>query len=323
MSEAGARALHVERHRVTTPDGWSLELHRGVRSGDAPGKPVLFVPGFGMNAFIFRYHPRGTSFMASLLDAGLDPWSVDLRGQTSAHARPGARTDIGLADHAFADLPAAFDFVARATGHDRVHAIGCSLGGALLYGYGGTLRDHRIDRLVTMGTPLKWTAPSAVVRGFARLGPLLGVPVRGTRHAARAVLPIVSKLAPRLLSVYLNPALTHVGPARELSRTVEDPHPRVNRQLSRWIRHGDLLLDSVNVTEALRQFDRPLLVIVGSGDRICPPEVALAALEVAGGPTRSLRVGTDAEGVSHADLFIADMAEERIFRPVARFLLGD
>jgi pimeloyl-ACP methyl ester carboxylesterase len=315
--------MHVQRYTIRTSDGWTLELHRGLRPGSTPGQPVLFVPGFGMNAFIFRFHPRGASFMESLLDRGLDPWSVDLRGQSSARPQPGRPVSVSLADHSFVDLPAAFDFVARTTGHERVHGIGCSLGGALLYGYGGAVKDHRIDRLVTMGTPLRWTAPGLVVNAFAAASPLLGaVPMRGSRQAARFLLPVAAKLVPSALSIYLNPRITHTGPVRELVRTVEDPHPRVNRQLAKWIKGKDLRLAGVNVSEALRSFDRPLLVVAGNADRICPAENALAAVSLAGGPATSLVVGRDEERVSHADLFISDLSPERVYAPVADWLLA-
>ena len=316
--------MHVQRHKLSTPDGWTLELHRGVRPGTAPGKPVVFVPGFGMNSFIFRFHPRGTSFMEALLDAGFDPWSVDPRGLSTTSAHPGRSTSISLTDHAFIDLPATFDFIAKSTGHERIHAIGCSLGGALLYGYGGAIQDHRIDRLVTMGTPFRWIAISPIVSAFARLAPLLGqIPMRGSRRMARVGLPLAVLLAPGALSIYLNPALTHTGPVRELVRTVEDPHPRINRQVARWIQAKDLKLGGINVTEALRSFERPLLVVAGNADQICPAESALSALQVAAGLTRALLVGSDQQRVAHADLFIGDFAPAQVFAPVVAWLGGD
>lgn len=312
--------MHVERQTLTTPDGWTLTLHRGTVPGKTPGPPVLFVPGFGMNAFIFRYHPRGGSFMEYLLEQGFDPWSVDLRGQSTS-TPPKHNRGWGLADHAFVDLPATFRWISRFTGYERVHAIGCSLGGALLYGYGGTIADHRIDRLVTMGSPLRWTTASGIVAAFGTLAPVFGkVPVQGTRHLARWLLPVGVRLVPGLMAVYLNPRLTHTGEPHQLSRTVEDTHPAVNLELARWIRNRDLTLGGIDVADALRKFDRPLLVVVGNGDRICPPEVALSAVGLSAGPSRALKVGTDSERVAHADLFISDLAPERIYAPIARFL---
>lgn len=312
----------VEHHQITTTDGWTLEVHRGRRAGTLPGTPVLFVPGFGMNSYIFRFHPRGRSFMEVLLDAGLDPWSVDLRGQTSSAPRAGASRSVGLADYAFTDVPAAIDFVARKTGYERIHAVGCSLGGALLYAYGGTVPEHRIDRLVAMATPLRWTKGSLVTKAFATLMPLMGwMTPRGTRQMARLALPVASRLVPGALSIYLNPAITDTSRAGRLAKTVEDPHPRVNRQLGRWIQRVDLQIGGRDIREALGTFDRPLLVVAGNADRICPVENAMAALDATVGPGESLVVGHGDERVSHADLFVSDLAPERVFAPVARWLL--
>lgn len=320
--------MHVEHHTVTTHDGWRLQLHRGMPDIGAPSprRPVVFVPGYGMNGWIFRYHPledRGVpSFMRSLLAKGLDPWSVDLRG--SSTSVPTARAPrVRLADQAFVDLPAALDAVAEISGHDRVDAIGCSLGGALLYAYGGGVSSHRLRRLVTMGAPLRWER-SPLTTAMQLFGPTLGaIPVRGTRRFTRLALPVASVLAPRLLSLYLNPAITRTRPARKLTLTVEDPIPDVNREIARWMRHADLVLDGLHVTASLSALEAPLLVIVGSGDGICPPEVARSVQGRTGGPVDVVEIRhPDGHPVGHADLFISDIAPDLVYPRVAEFLLG-
>jgi pimeloyl-ACP methyl ester carboxylesterase len=314
-------SMFVEHHTVTTPDGWTLQMCRGVREEGVHGVPVVFVPGFGMNSWIFRYHPRGRSFMEVLLEHGLDPWSVDLRGLSTAKARAGAPKAAGLADYAYMDLPSAFDYVARTTGHERVHGIGCSLGGAVLYAYGSTLPKQRLDRLVTMATPLKWTRATPLVRVFGMLTPVIGLArLRGTRGMARMALPVVSRVIPGVLSVYLNPEITDISGARDLARTVEDPSPRVNRQIGRWIQRQELEIGGTNIHDALHHFDRPLLVVAGNADGICPPENAMAALEAVAGPGESMVIGHEDERVAHADLLVSDIAPERVFAPIARWL---
>ena len=79
----------VRAHRTSliTPDGWNLTMRRGLAAGRAnPGPPVLLVPGYGMNASIFDFHPRGTSFVQRLYEQGFDPWTVDLRGTSTSTA---------------------------------------------------------------------------------------------------------------------------------------------------------------------------------------------------------------------------------------------
>ncbi len=317
--------LRPVRARVTTSDGWSLEVTRGVpeipMGDDRHRPPVLFVPGYGMNAHLFHHHPSGPSFAEVLYAQGFDPWSVDLRGTRSSRA-PSPRSRPRLADQAFRDLPAVLDHVAERRGVARVHAIGCSLGGALLYAHGG--RDaHRIDRLVTMGSPLVMVADTAILRALAAIGPLAArVPVRGTRPLARIALPWVARVAPEALSFYLNPALIDLARPARLVQTVEDPSPTINVAMSAWARDGRLRLDGHDVTEGLSAFDRPLLVTYAAEDGVCVPRAALTAVEATGGPVEVLRVDHPDGAVRHADLFIARFAPTGVFPSVAAFLRG-
>lgn len=319
-----APPFHVLQGHLTTPDGWTLLLRRGVRAGAASqprrGPPVLLVPGFAMNTSIFAWHPTGPSFLEHLLDAGFDPWTVDLRG--SSTSRVGKRA-AALQDMAFVDIPATLDHIAQVTGYDRVHAIGCSLGGALLYAHVG--RDaHRIDRLATMGSPLVWQDRTLVLEVFSRLGPLLSrVPVVGSRPAARLALPVLRLLLPDLLGFYLNPRITDTRDSRRLSDTVDDPVPAVSHHLSQWIKGGHLELDGHHVTDGLASFDRPLLVVYAEGDGVVPPQVARSVATCVRGPVELLKVDDADHRVSHVDIFLADFVHDRVYDPIAAWLHKD
>lgn len=324
----------VERHPVVTPDGWTIELQHLVpedpsdawnggnaqTSGRTERPPVLFVPGYGMNAEIFRYHPTSRSFAESLLRAGLDPWSVDPRGASTS--RSGRFTGgVRIADQALYDVPAAIDHITDATGWEQIGGIGCSLGGTLLYAYAAMVEQPRLFGLVGMGSPLVWST-TTTTRLFRTLGGIAGsIPMRGTRRLARYALPITAKLAPPLLSVYLNPALTRTDLAAELTRTVEDPIPSVNREIAAWMRSGNLHLDGLAITPRMRRYTRPLLVVYSETDGICDAASARSVLGTTGGDSRALAVANPGgRRVGHADLFVADLAPDAVFAPVAAFL---
>lgn len=307
---------------VRTKDGWTLLMRRGTLGGRASGgTPVLLVPGFGMNSSIFTWHPGGPSLMEFLLRAGFDPWTVDLRGTRSSRPpRAGAR--VRLADQAFLDLPAAAAHVLRHTGHARLHALGCSLGGALLYAWAGR-SSAPIERWVTMGSPLEWQDQSALLRLFAAAGPLARwVPVRGSAAAARVALPFARALVPELLSMYLNPRLTDTRDHGPLIATVEDPHADVTASLARWMRHGRLVLGGHDVSAGLRAAAHPLLLVYATGDGVCPPAAARAARHRTGGPVSELAVSHDIERVSHVDLFLGGHVHTQVYAPIANFLHG-
>lgn len=310
----------LEHHTTATPDGWSLSLIRVVRPGAPPGPPVLFVPGYGMNAWVVQYHPTGPSFADVLLDAGFDPWGVDLRGTSTARRTRSSAPVARFEDMAALDLPAAIAHLRRVTGAPRVHAIGCSLGGSLLYGHVALAADHGIDRLVAIASPLTWDR-SLARRAMALLLDTVGqVPVKGARHLARMALPLAARAIPGALSLYLNPRITDVSDAAALCRTVEDPMPAVHRALARWM-VSELRVGSRPVAPGLKHFDRPLLVLYGSGDGIVPQGPALSVVGATSGPVEVRKVeDPGGQPVGHADLFISDLAPELVFRPTARFL---
>ncbi|MEN0063832.1 MAG: alpha/beta fold hydrolase [Myxococcota bacterium] len=325
MSKAAERSegafgteRQLEHHTVRTTDGWSLQLTRVVRPGVTAGQPVLFIPGYGMNSWIVQYHPRGRSFADVLLESGFDPWGIDLRGSSSSKgpSRP------GLEAQATHDLPATIDYIRNFRSAERVHAIGCSLGGAMLLAHAAFSPSPGLDRVATIGTPLHWPRDLRT-RVLGLLMQTAGaVPMRGTRAWTAVALPIVSRLIPSALSIYLNPRITNVRQASQLTRTVEDPLPAINIAMGKWMR-SELRIEGRALGPALQRFERPLLVLYGSGDGIVPREAALSVVGATRGPTEVFEVThPDGEPVGHADLFISDIAPTRVFEPVTRFLLG-
>lgn len=314
-------SFRIETHEVATADGWHLRLERGVGEAGPRGTPVVFIPGYGMNAWIFRYHPTAASFLEVLLQAGLDPWAVDLRGTSTSSAGPGA-PPATLSGQALVDLPAVLAHICARSGAERVHAIGCSLGGSLLYAY-AIQPDHVLDRVVCVGAPLDWGV-GLRTRLLGRVLPVVGrVPLRGTRRFASVGLPLLAAAVPRALQIYLNPKITDVREARDLVLTVEDPVPSVNLAIGAWMRAGALHIGGVHVRAELHRFTRPLLVLHASGDGIVPEESALSVVGATGGPVEVQQVDhPSGEPVGHADLFASDIAPERVFAVTAAFLTG-
>lgn len=324
--------MQLEHHAIHTVDGWKLSARRalvGPPGQEAPGQgpPVVIVPGYGMNSFIFGYHPGGRSFMQALAEGGLDCWTVDLRGQGRSERARGQRCPLacdrwGLAEHAFRDLPATFDHVARVTGHDRITAIGCSLGGSLVYSYAARFGGGRLDRVVAMGAPLVMTEvhPAVTLAGFLGI-PLGVVPMRGTRSMAKRALPVLARHLPGALSIYLNTEITDTSDPATLSRTVEDPRRRINRELARWIRRRHLVVDGLDVAQGLRGLRLPTLVVIATGDGIVNPATCRSVTPWLGrAQVDELVVGGPALHVAHADLFISRIADEQVFQPIVTWL---
>ncbi|MFO0736375.1 MAG: alpha/beta fold hydrolase [Labilithrix sp.] len=321
--------MKVEKHLVDNGAGWRLGLTRFAAVDGSllasGARPVLVIPGYGMNSFIFRFHPSGPSMVETLAARGLEVWTVDLRGQgRSIRARGHNR--YGLADLAVEDLGAAIAHVIRhtQTGASKVDLVGCSLGTALAFGHIACVPKAPVHALVALAGIVTWQDVHPLVRmayGSPRLAGL--VRFTNTRRLARFALPVLTKLTPSLLSVYLNEKSTDLSQVSRLVQTVEDPHPIINREIAEWIRRGDLVLRNVNVSAKLPSLTNPFLCVVANQDGIVLPVTARHTFERIGSTHKELvLVGDDEHPVAHADLFLCKGAQERVFAPTADFLLA-
>ncbi len=311
-------------HYVDNHEGWKLELKHCVnRQTLVPSRrPVVIVPGYGMNAFIFGYHPKGLSMEAFLVEQGFEVWSVNLRAQGGSLRKGGDRYAT-LHDLGVTDLSCAFDFIIEHTlsETDQLDAVGCSLGGTLLFIHLALVQTNPLHSVVNVGGPLRWTSIHPLLKAAFGSPWLAGsLPIRGIRPLARLVLPVIQRL-PNLLKIYLHPEITDISNADELVQTVEDPNPKLNREISLWMKSVDLFIKGTNITEALRPLSNPLFVMTANADGVVPRETSDCALEILSGEQkRFLEVGTEEIPFAHADMFISDYSQEWVFTPLADWL---
>jgi pimeloyl-ACP methyl ester carboxylesterase len=309
-------------HYIDNHDGWTLSLFQTLPRARRHARPVLIVPGYGMNSFIFSFHPRGLSLEAFLADAGFEVWRADLRAQGESSSERPDKYNFRLDDLAVTDLSATIDYICAQTGSDRVDVMGASLGGTLMFAHAVLVRDHKMGAMVAIGSPLRWVEINPFLRLAALAPELIGkVRIRRTRALAQLLLPPLAKLAPKALSLYLNPKLTDISRAAEMLRTVEDPNPWINRQLAYWIRKRDLILRGHNICTELAQVTNPLLTVLATYDGIVPRATALFPHEHIGSTDKTvLEIGSSELRLAHADLFISDPAQVRVFAPIAEWL---
>lgn len=317
--------MQIDRHWPEST-GWALDVRRYVRPGlGVPRRrPVLLVPGYCMNTTPLGFHPSGLSMIEFLVERGFEVWTSNLRGQGESRSLGGAR-DVGFRVLALEDLATAIRHVREhtETGTDRVDVVGCSLGGTYIFAYlAHHPETHGVGSVVGIGAPLRWLNANPLLKlVFASPTLTRRLRVSGTRRMAGFVLPLVARRAPRLLSLYMNASIVDLSQPEELIDTVEDPIPKLNSEIARWFKSGDLVVDGLNITTALGEIDRPLLCVVANRDGIVPPDAARSALEVMRAPASTeLAVGDDETWFAHADLFISRPAQERVFAPLADWL---
>lgn len=321
-------ALEITHETTPNRDGWLLSLRKTVarrprlHGDEAPRRPVLIVPGYGMNSFIFGFHPTGRSLEHHLAWRGFEVWSVDFRAQGRSRSTGGALTGWGLDELANIDTTAAVAHVLDRTdtGASQVDLIGCSLGTSIMLAHAVLGDRERLGSLVAFGGPLRWAQVHPLV-SLAFRSPWLAaaLPFKGTRRMAELALPLLLKTP--LMSIYLNPQSSDMSRWREMIATVEDPIPQINGEIARWILDRDLTLQGTNITSAVEGLRNPLLCVVARQDGIVPAETARSPYLHSGAELKALlEVGDEKLPHAHADLFLSREAEARVFEPTAEWL---
>ncbi len=124
-----------DARRIPLDSGISLSV-----SARGDGPPVLLLPGFPQNAYVWRNH------LSSLAAAGFRAIAPDMRGY-GASDRPAAVSDYAR-KHLVADIAG----LVRALGYDKVHLVGHDWGAIVAF-YVATARPELVDRLVILNGP--------------------------------------------------------------------------------------------------------------------------------------------------------------------------
>jgi pimeloyl-ACP methyl ester carboxylesterase len=312
-------------HQINNRDGWRLDVKQVhvPKALDVSRRPLVFVPGYGMNSFILGFHPNGLSMEEYFADAGYEVWSANLRGQGASRRTSGNRR-FGFRELALTDLPAVIDAVLEKTHTEAasVDLVGCSLGGTLMYAYvAHNPTDARIGSMVSIGGPLRMEGIHPLIAAAFSSPTVAGlVPFRGTRELARKVLPIARRV-PAVLSFYMNASIVDLSHGDRLVQTVENPTRYLNRQISHWIRNKDLVVAGLNISENLGAVTTPLLCVLANRDGVVTPESALSVIDRIGtADVEVLEVGDDIRWFAHADLFVSRNAQRDVFEPMEHWL---
>jgi len=227
--------------------------------------------------------------IGALCEAGFDIFAAEYRGARSSR-HPSSQTKqeswaYSIEEHAYCDLPAIIAGVRTLTGKDRVHWMGHSMGGIVVYLYGARFGCGHLARVVTLASPVVFSkilgpGPS-LARLFRKLTPWRRV--FRARFALACVLPI-TLLLPIALRLALNTSNVSVSSRLTLVQgAVED----ISTQLLDWFllripSGGSSSLADVPDGNTLAGFDAPLLVVAGGSDLLAPPESVQPAIDYVG-----------------------------------------
>ncbi len=317
--------LADEVHTVTTKDGWKIKLFRYRQREGEGGEPVFICHGFFANHWNFAL-PKRKGLVDALAERGYDCWLVDLRGnRTSVPPAGMSRHEATFDDYVLNDIPAALAFIRDQTKHNKVHWVGHSMGGLLLYAYEAVHGSDELASGTTLGAPpgFKGVAVSRQKRllSFVRRYPAVA------EVYLRALAPLVPVFKPRTNLLPINwDNMDKDVDARAFFNLVELAPPSVaetfiDAAVFQFLGVKD---NSVDVLAKLSGLRTPLLVIHGVRDPLATVDNVRTFFDQL--PSRDKRrlelsrANGHSADYNHVDLVFAVNGLEEVYAPIAEWI---
>ena len=309
-----------EIHTIRFDDGWRIKLYRRYNH-DSPGEPVLLCHGLMGNPTNFQY-PRGNAMVDTLVEQGFDCWMIDLRGNRHCEPPLGTSRYTATYDACLRDFPEVLKHIRSHAEQQRVHWIGHSMGGMLLYSYATVYGTDSLASGTTLGTPpgfanLKLKSMKPFV-ALINLVPFLADPFMRVMANLGPVFKISSPFAP------IN--WDNISPDVNFFSMVEYAPPAVTRQMEEWGSTGTWTLkgSGIDMMEAMPKLDFPLHLIAGRLDPLAP----VASIEkfhqsLASKDTRLTILGVEygcEHDYNHVELVFSKNGKEEVYLPICDWL---
>jgi alpha-beta hydrolase superfamily lysophospholipase len=334
---AGRRRRHRSRadelRFATSDDGWRIALHRYRPAAGAPRRrhPVILCHGLAANRVTFDLD-ADVSLARRLAELGFDVFCLELRGHgVSEPARLAGprRWGFSFDDYLARDVPAAIDEVRALSRAPRVHWVGHSMGGILLYAHLASGGARALASGTAIGSGLDYTGSASAyhsvlpLRRYGRLTPMvpigaamiLSAPWTGRAGSALErfnlwpdnVDPrLVRRLHARCFHAVSTPVLLQLATAFE---------PGGLRSYDSRRRYLDDLRGAAATT--------PVLAVVGDRDAQCPPDAGAIPLGALAGRTRLSVHGVEhghGSHYGHFDLLIGRRARGEVWPAIEGWL---
>jgi pimeloyl-ACP methyl ester carboxylesterase len=343
---------------TTTEDKMTLALRRykpAHLSGDKC--PVILCHGLSYN-LMFWDIGKEVSLVNYLVEAGYDVWLLSLRGAapSSQPANSALRklgrfnldpemlnafkqrlsdlkmTDWSVDDHIKYDIPAALKFVKEQTGYKRVHWIGHSMGGMIMFGYlsQGVGADE-VKSFVAVSTPMAVFHPLSepfklLVNNEAAFG--VGSAVVGS-SAPASLGAIFGDMGTPMDKLFFNGQNVDAAVLKALFYLVEEEiSPSQLKQLLGMVRTERFksLDGKIDYTGALSQVTTPTYFMVGTVDNMATVGAVQYAYRQVSSADKEYRlfgrVNSNKDDYGHCDIIIGRYAREEVYPTIAQWLNG-
>ncbi|MBN1846609.1 MAG: alpha/beta fold hydrolase [Sedimentisphaerales bacterium] len=355
---AAPHGYKVSYYYTQTDDGITLALRRYEPDKIAlETNPVILCHGFSYNLMFWDLAEQ-VSLPRYLAEAGYDVWSLSLRGAapssqpfnsalrklTHFHIDPEMlktlqkrltdvkMTDWSVDDHIRYDIPAALRLVRDKTQARRVHWIGHSMGGMIMFAYLGQSSGEQVDAIksfVAVAVPMTVFHPlNDPFQFLLDSEPAMNIGSRVVGSSAPATLGVLfGDLGMPLDRLFYNgPNLSDDVLRRLFQQAEEDIATSQFRQLMQMVRTERFMsLDrSLDYTGALSRVRQPAYLLCGSVDNMATVGAVQYAYRQIQSPIKEYRlfgrINSQRNDYGHNDLVIGKNVRREVYPTILDWL---
>ncbi len=268
-------------HFIKTKDDWELAISAYTpKEKVTKPYPVLLCHGLGSNRLAYNLD-KTHSLSLHLAQQGYDVYAIDLRGHGLSEkpniGGSNKKWNWGFNEYAYEDLPTAISAVLELSGKHKLHFIGHSMGGILLYCLQALFPDLPIQSGISIGSTLNYHKSKTVYNGIVKLKPLAAIFTRTPIHLTALISGNLTRFSRKFIDpMYVCAENMSTDNYRKLmANSMQPTSGKVLSELARAINgEGMRNRDFVKYAELLQEkgYQFPNLAIAGSRDTQCSPE---------------------------------------------------
>lgn len=321
---------YEEIHLVRSQDGWRIALYRYPAAAGRYATPVLLCHGLAANRFNFDLGSEA-SLARYLQKEGFEVWSIDLRGRGNSARRPcgngSPRHAPFFDDYVREDAQAAIRHVLDETGASRVHWIGHSMGGLVLYALLQGEGAASIASGVVIGSPGSFAKVPRSAFVCVLSHALRFLPRLHLSFLAAGAAPLVAHIRLPREGLFVNRAnVERIVIERALCHLVADVSGGEIAQCLDWVKSRAFRTydKATSYEENLTSVRQPLFLIAGAKDFLAPPESVVAAYERLASEKKDFLILGRQQGqehdYGHGDLLIGKNCGREVFPRIRDWL---
>jgi predicted alpha/beta hydrolase len=309
---------------IYTDDGWKLKAyhHSNIEGKNAP---VMIFHAMALSAFSLNGNDGIPSIASWLSKNGFDAWVCECRGVGKAfHKDKRMRREWSFDDQLKYDVRAFIHSIQKATGHEKLHWIGHSMGGALLLAYLCTNDNSTIQSGIIAGSGFEVSNRNGHFKLPIKLCKFL--------KTKRIPLGILARFSRPFLQFvpdqygFFSKKLTGESTCKAIMKDVHNIPVSLMRYAWQSYRKGGFCSNDDNRTYSSKaiSISTPLLFLSSDLDLAWTPSVVEENLKFfRSGIAQMLPLGKvygHADNYGHVDMLMGKNAEKEVFPEILKWL---